>query len=258
MQDLRLRCVTLQCTNENNNVNARVRQICNCTKQRHEQFVQFWDTHVLSLSVVELSMHDGAKVARKDKLIKRDLLCLFVLYVSHPAVGERVPLDLKISKDTLDGFENREDSLALSSQLKIVNVFAHDGHEPSKFSLAASLGFVTHAKLIVNLTGHKTTVIGDFSELDGKRAWRVAHACPRLVAMQDLSLRIKVLETRYHAQERDVVCREIEINFTQRFAGELGKFLIRDSLQKGLGDIGRADIPPILDSLRDDELLRAS
>ena len=55
-----------------------------------------------------------------------------------------------------------------------------------------------------------------------------------------------------------MVCREIESDLTQRLAGEFGKFLVRDSLQKGLGYVGRTDIPPILDGFGDDQLLRTS
>ena len=65
-------------------------------------------------------------------------------------------------------------------------MFAHDGDELPRFSLAAPPGFVTHEEFIVYLTGHKTTVIGDFSELDGERTRCVDETCAWLVAMDDL------------------------------------------------------------------------
>eukprot|EP00974_Lingulodinium_polyedra_P048538 4661061-Lingulodinium_polyedra.AAC.1 len=75
--------------------------------------------------------------------------------------------------------------------------------------------------------------------------------------MEHFNLRVEPLETWQLLQQRDIACREVEIDLPRWTPCQGRQLLVRDSLQEGLRDVGRADRPTLAHRLRDDELLRA-
>ena len=52
--------------------------------------------------MLHLGMDNGPEVANVHDLVQGDFLGLLVLDVTHSTVSKRVPLDLELTKDTLD------------------------------------------------------------------------------------------------------------------------------------------------------------
>jgi len=100
--------------------------------------------------------------------------------VAHSAVAEGVPLDLELSKHTLDSCQNLPDDLAYTGHLKVIDVLRHDCSE-------ASFG-MPHAEFIANLTWHEFALVCDFAELDREGAGGIAQARAWLVTMQHFVL----------------------------------------------------------------------
>jgi hypothetical protein len=73
--------------------------------------------------------------------------------------------------------------------------------------------------------------------------------------VKDFSLRVESLKPWKFLQERHIVGRKIKVDFTDGFARELGKFLVRDTLEKRLGDVSGTDVPAVTNGLGHKHLL---
>ena len=167
MLDLRLRGVTLQGTDEHHNVNTSVGEIGDSTKQRHVEFVQLWAALVFWLGVLKLSMDNDPKAFDEVKLIKGDFLSDLVLYVANATVGKLMPLKFKFTEHLLDFTKDPKDNRPFACQLQVVNMLAHSSNELAVvvvgFSLSTSTNNMLNTKLVVDLTWHKSTLVGDTS-----------------------------------------------------------------------------------------------
>ena len=77
-----LRCVTLQSTDEDHNIQASVREISNSAEQRHVELVQFRAAKVFNFGMLHLSMDNGPEISNVHNLIQGDLLGQLVLNVT--------------------------------------------------------------------------------------------------------------------------------------------------------------------------------
>ena len=155
MLHLWLGCVPLQDTSEDDNIQAGVREMSNSSEQRHAQLVQLRAAQIFSFRMLRLSVDNRPKAADEYNLIEGDLLGLLVLDVADSTIRENMPLDLEFAKDFLHFSEDFPDDAENSRELQIVDVLRHDcGHATFVMS---------HAELIVNLTGSNFAFVGDLS-----------------------------------------------------------------------------------------------
>ena len=115
---------------------------------------------IFGFGVLQLSVCYRPEVPGVEQLIQGDLLGLFILDVADTTISEGAPLDLEISEDLLDFGKDVPNHSGNTCQLKIINVFAHDGGQTTTV--------VLHAKLVVDLAGYQPTLIGDSTKLDGE------------------------------------------------------------------------------------------
>ena len=115
---------------------------------------------------------------------------------------------------------------------------------------------MTKAQLIVDVALTQLALIDeDADELHLECSWGIGQPSSGLITVQHLLLGVKPLESRDRSEERHICRRQVEVDLSRLRACKLCKFFICDSLQKGLRDICREDVPTAAHSLAHDNLL---
>ena len=193
-------------------------------------------------------MRDRAHILRVLDLIQGDLLGGGVLNVAGATVREFLPHDFELTEDLLNFKQDLLHDFRAAGDLEVVDVL---GHNADKLAL-----FMSAAKLGVYLAGNEIALVpSDHAQLDTECQGCVNKPGAGLVAVQHLLGWVEILKPRELLQKGDVGSGQLEIYFVLLLAGELCKLLVSDSLQKGLGNVHRADIPSSENSLAGQNLL---
>ena len=132
---------------------------------------------VVAGTAAQSRMNDYTDAVDVFDVVQRYFKGGWFLHVTYTTIGERVPIDFELPKIVFNHLEYPDDSVAFTSELEVIYMYAHDG-------LQDLVLIMQEQQLIVDCTTHHAArILRSASELHRETGRSVIAPCSRLVAM---------------------------------------------------------------------------